>query len=167
MAVDQNGEGRVLYRCRHRGQGCSQPARTNLGLIRAAVLGLALIGGDERLQEAIRRRLARGQSGSPSSEDGRRHRRNPAAALAELRRRRRKLLDLYYEDGIDKGLFKEEEARISADIEAALALAGDQERQESLRNDLLARFEQVARTLRDLDIARVWEAAEESATTLS
>jgi site-specific DNA recombinase len=26
MAVDQNGEGRILYRCRHRGMGCKQPA---------------------------------------------------------------------------------------------------------------------------------------------
>jgi site-specific DNA recombinase len=55
MPVDQNGDGRVLYRCRHRGWGCGQPARTNTGLVRAAVLGLALTGQDERLQEATRR----------------------------------------------------------------------------------------------------------------
>ena len=40
MALDQNGEGRKLYFCHHRGQGCSQPRRTNIGLHRAAVLGL-------------------------------------------------------------------------------------------------------------------------------
>ena len=38
MSLDQNGEGRKLYRCKHRGQGCAQPRRTNHGLIRAADL---------------------------------------------------------------------------------------------------------------------------------
>jgi hypothetical protein len=37
----------------HRGQGCAQPARTNTGLTRAAILGMKLLGGDQRLQEAI------------------------------------------------------------------------------------------------------------------
>ena len=36
MALDQNGEGRKMYRCKHRGQGCAQPRRTNVGLLRAA-----------------------------------------------------------------------------------------------------------------------------------
>ncbi len=49
MAIDSNGEGRKLYRCRHRGQGCAQPSRTNVGLLRAAVLGLRLIGDDVEL----------------------------------------------------------------------------------------------------------------------
>jgi DNA invertase Pin-like site-specific DNA recombinase len=48
MALGQNGEGRKMYRCKHRGQGCAQPRRTNVGLLRAAVLGLQLIGGDEQ-----------------------------------------------------------------------------------------------------------------------
>jgi DNA invertase Pin-like site-specific DNA recombinase len=162
MPVDQNGEGRVLYRCRHRGQGCGQPARTNLGLIRAAVLGLALIGQDVRLQDAIRRALAGGRPDSPSSEDGRRPRRRPAAALGALSERRRKLLDLFYEDKISKDLFAEEEGRLSAEIEAVRAQAGEEERQQSLRSELVVRFEQVARILRDLDIGAVWEAAEET-----
>ena len=113
MPVDQNGEGRVLYRCRHRGQGCRQPARTNLGLARAAVLGLALIGGDERLREAIRRQLSYGQAGDPAKAGARRPRRRPAAALKALSEQRRKLLELYYEDGISKELFSEEEQRLT------------------------------------------------------
>jgi len=32
MAIAQNGKGNVTYKCRHRGQGCAQPARSNLGL---------------------------------------------------------------------------------------------------------------------------------------
>ena len=37
----------TLYRCRHRGQGCDQPARSARGLLRAALLGLRLVGGLE------------------------------------------------------------------------------------------------------------------------
>ncbi len=46
MAIDSNGEGRKLYRCRHRGQGCAQPSRTNVGLLRAAVLGSRHVAED-------------------------------------------------------------------------------------------------------------------------
>jgi Recombinase zinc beta ribbon domain/Recombinase len=163
MAVDQNGEGRVLYRCRTGGQGCKQPARTNVGLARAAVLGLALIGTDTRLQEAVRRLLARGGPDRPSFEDGRPPGRSPAAAsLAKLSERRRKLLDLYYEDKIGKDSFAEEERRLGAEIEAVRAQAGEQARQESLRDDLVERFEQVAALLRQLDIATVWSAASDA-----
>ncbi|HTV10341.1 MAG TPA: recombinase family protein [Acidimicrobiales bacterium] len=162
MPIDQNGEGRVLYRCRHRGQGCRQPARTNLGLVRAAVLGLALIGRDERLQAAIRRRLAGSRPANPTVEGGRRPRRSAGSQLAALSQRRRKLLDLYYEDGISKELFAEEEQRLSAEIEAVRAQAGEQERQESLRDELVVRFEQVAALLRDLDIEAVWSAADDA-----
>ena len=63
MAVAQNGKGHVTYKCRHRGVGCSQPARSTHGLSRAAVLGMSLIGRDDRLQEAIRQHLAGGVSG--------------------------------------------------------------------------------------------------------
>ena len=162
MPVDQNGEGRVLYRCRHRGQGCRQPARTNLGLVKAAVLGMALIGRDKRLREAIRRQLADGQVGDPAKAGARRPRRRPAAALKALTERRRKLLELYYEDGISKELFSEEEQRLSRDIEAVRAQVGEEERQESLRSELVERFEQVAKVLQELDVRVVWEAAEDA-----
>ena len=126
------------------------------GLVRAAVLGLALIGRDERLQAAIRRFLAGGRPASPTVEDGRRPRRNSAGRLAALSERRRKLLDLYYDDGISKELFSEEEARLSAEIEAVRSQASERERQESLQSELVLRFEQVAALLRDLDIETVW-----------
>ena len=60
MTVNQNGAGSVTYKCRHRGKGCDQPSRSTKGLARAAVFGLSLLKHDERLQEAIRRRMAGG-----------------------------------------------------------------------------------------------------------
>ena len=65
MALDQNGQGQRLYRCHHRGRGCPQPRRTNVGLLRAAVLGLRLIGDDTELQAAIRKELERARLGVP------------------------------------------------------------------------------------------------------
>jgi hypothetical protein len=60
-----------------------------------------------------------------------------------LSERRRKLLDLFYEDKISKDLFAEEEGRLSAEIEAVRARAGEEERQQSLRSEMVVRFEQV------------------------
>ena len=76
MALDQNGEGRKLYRCHHRGQGCRQPRRTNIGLHRAAVLGLQLIGDDVELQAAIRRELELARTPAPRAGGGPRTRRS-------------------------------------------------------------------------------------------
>ena len=111
MAIDQNGAGRVMYRCRHRGEGCPQPARTNNGLARAAVLGLKLLGDDERLQAAIRRTLAAGGRTEPGRAR-RRRRTGPAGTLVALSDKRRNLLDLYYRDKISAELFTEEETRL-------------------------------------------------------
>ena len=83
------------------------------------------------------RALAGGRPANPTVEGGRRPRRAPGSQLAALSQRRRKLLDLYYEDGISKELFAEEEQRLSAEIEAVRAQAGEQERQESLRSELV------------------------------
>jgi hypothetical protein len=87
MALDQNGQGTKLYRYHHRGQGCSQPRRTNIGLHRAAVLGLRLIGDDVELQAAIRRELDRAP---PRSRHG----------VEDLVAQPRKLLRLYYDDKV-------------------------------------------------------------------
>lgn len=76
--------------------------------------------------------------------------------------RRRKLLDLYYDDGISKELFSEEEARLSAEIGAVRPQASERERHVSLQSELVLGFEQVAALLRDLDIETVWGAANES-----
>jgi site-specific DNA recombinase len=58
-------EGRPLYRCRHRGEGCRQPSRSAVGLVHGVLLGLCLVAGDEARQEEIRRELKRALGGRP------------------------------------------------------------------------------------------------------
>ena len=158
MAVAQNGQGGKFYRCRHRGQGCDQPARSTRGLAEAAVLGLNLLKRDEGLQAAIRRKLA----GDPRTDAAalRREHRPPAAkTLASLSDRRRKLLELYYADRITPEGFQEEEQRLALAIEAARAQATQEGVTARSRNELEERFERVALVLRELDVEAVWRAA--------
>jgi hypothetical protein len=146
MALQQNGKGSVTYKCRHRGEGCDQPARSTKGLVRAAVFGLSLLGRDERLQDAIRRRLAGGTRAAPGR--ARRGRRPaPAEALGALSAKRRSLLDLFYTGNISAEGFKEEEDRLLLAIEAAREQAALAQANESAQNDLELRFEQVASIL--------------------
>lgn len=160
MVVAQNGKGDVTYKCRHRGVSCDQPSRSCKGLARAAVLGMGLIGSDERLRKAIRRRLAGGGRAVPGKAP-RGRRPSPAAALTALSDQRRKLLELYYAGGISVEGFKEEEARLIANVEAARSQATEEQLAELSKNDLEVRFEEVARILGDLDIAAVWSVAED------
>ena len=160
MVVAQNGKGSLTYKCRHRGQGCRQPSRSNLGLARAAVKGLHLVGHDEGLQQAIRRRLAGG--GPDAAGTPRRTRRAaPAKVLKTLNDERDKLLGLYYKGKISEDGFHREETRIASAIEAVrqqIALEGDEER---LKSELEVRFEEVARILADLDMDAVWAEADQ------
>jgi site-specific DNA recombinase len=160
MVVAQNGKGHLTYKCRHRGKGCDQPSRSNLGLARAVVKGLRLLGHDEDLRSAIRRRLAGG--GPDAAVTPRRTRRAaPAKTMKVLNDERRKLLDLYYAQKISADGFQQEETRIATAIEAVrqqMALEGQEER---LKSDLEVRFEEVARILADLDMDAVWAEAED------
>jgi DNA invertase Pin-like site-specific DNA recombinase len=160
MVVAQNGKGHLTYKCHHRGQGCAQPSRSNLGLARAAVKGLRLIGHDQGLRKAIRRRLAGG--GPDAAVTPRRTRRAaPATTLKTLNEERDKLLGLYYREKISEDGFHREETRIAVAIEAVrqqMALDDDDER---LKSDLELRFEEVARLLADLDMDVVWTEASE------
>ena len=160
MVVAQNGKGHLAYKCRHRGTGCAQPSRSNFGLARAAVVGLRLVGHDENLRSAIRRRLAGG--GTDAAVTPRRTRRAaPAKTLKVLNDERRKLLDLYYAARISADGFQQEEKRIASAIEVVreqMATEGDEERQKS---ELEVRFEEVARILSDLDMDAVWAEANE------
>lgn len=155
MVVQQNGKGSLTYKCHHRGKGCDQPSRSTKGLTRAAVFGLSLLHHDERLQEAIRRKLAGGARRAPGR--GRRGRGPaPAETLGTLSENRRRLLDLYYQGMITAEGFKEEEERLAASIEAARQQAADREALDEAQSELELRFEQVAAVLRDLDIDRIW-----------
>lgn len=161
MPVAQNGTGRVMYRCRHRGTGCSQPSRTNLGLHRAAVLALSLLGRNEQLQEAIRRKLAGDRRTGPSVEARRRTRPGSAETLQGLTERRRKLLEAYYAEKMSLDLFGEEEAELTRQIEAVRASAAERRNADAVADELSVRFEQVAAALRDLDVELVWQEADE------
>jgi len=160
MVVAQNGKGHLTYKCRHRGMGCDQPSRSNLGLARAAVVGLRLVGHDESLRKAIRRRLAGG--GPDAAGTPRRTRRAvPAKILKTLNEERDKLLGLYYKQKISEDGFHREETRIATAIEAVrqqLTMDGNEER---LKSELEVRFEEVARVLADLDMDAVWSEADE------
>jgi site-specific DNA recombinase len=157
MSIDRNGEGRRLYRCRHRGQGCAQPRRTNIGLHRAAVLGLQLIGDDEELQAAIRLELERARTPAPKAGGG--HARRSRHVASDLEGQRRKLLRLYYDDKIGADLFAEEEARLAVAIREAHG-ESDAANAEALRtSDVDRHFEDVAALLSTLDIDRTWKAA--------
>jgi site-specific DNA recombinase len=159
MAVEQNGVGRVMYRCRHRGNGCDQPRRTNKGLHLAARLGLRLLAQDRALQAAIREELRR--TGRTGQRTERRAGAAPPGRLAALSERRRKLLELYYADRISGEGFAEEEGRIARDIELARQAAGEDRERSSEREELLARFEEVAALLQDLDLDTAWDEATE------
>jgi hypothetical protein len=159
MAVNQNGKGSLFYKCRHRGEGCDQPARSTEGLFRAAVLGLSLLSSDERLLAAIRKELAR-STHPPLVQPHKRGGHNHVAELATLSEARRKLLDLYYASKISADGFQEEERRLCAAIEAAREQAAVSHLEERMKTDLELRFEEVARILNDLDIDAVWKSAD-------
>jgi hypothetical protein len=126
-----------------------------VGLHKAAVLALRLLGRDERLQEAIRRQLDGTRPLGPRDKTPRRGRRTRASNLAALTERRRKLLDLYYSDKISPEGFAEEDRRIAAQIEAVRVEAAEGERKEATTDEVSVQFESVAAALRDLDIDAV------------
>ncbi|MFA5787609.1 MAG: recombinase family protein [Actinomycetota bacterium] len=159
-SVHYAADGQPLYRCRHRGGGCAQPARSARGLERAAVLGLRLVSRDAELQGAIRRQLALAQrpAGSAHGSGGRRRARDLEAA----QERRRKLLELYYADAITADLFRQEEQRLLRETEA---LRHEDERAKAAAgrlSELAEKFEEVARILREMDIDEIWREATES-----
>ena len=160
MAIDQNGQGNRHYRCRHRGEGCAQPRRTNVGLLRAAVLGLRLIGDDAELQAAVRRELDRARTPADKAGGGREGRRS-RHSVEDLEAQRRKVLRLFYDDRIGADLFAEEEARLNAAIGAARAESDAVAKELERSDDLVRRFDEVAAQLAARDVERVWNAATE------
>ena len=86
------------------------PAVSNLGLLRAAVLGLRLIGDDVELQAAIRPETRAGPNAGPKGRREGPSLGRPRHGVEDLVSQRRKLLRLYYDDKIGSELFAEEEA---------------------------------------------------------
>lgn len=152
-SVDQNGKGSQFFRCIHRGQGCDQPRRSVRGVERAALLGLRLVGRDERLQQAIRDELRRATGGVPSR--GTRAR----ATIADLRERRRKLLELHYSGRISADLFAEQETELTFQLKALDSSLAEVQAERERRNSVAQAFEDVARHLAEFDIDEIWAEA--------
>jgi intergrase/recombinase len=81
--------------------------------------------------------------------------------LEELAEQRRKLLELYYADRLSPELFAEEEARLSRQMEALRREREEREAERSRLSEVAARFEEVARILREMDVDRLWAEATE------
>jgi hypothetical protein len=126
--------------------------RSAVGLVRAVLLGLRLVADDQDLQAAIRRELKKA-IGPPREE--RRQARARGLKLDHLVERRRKLLELYYADRLSAELFAEQEARLSAQIEAVRREGEEREAEQARLSDVAARFEEVARILREMDVGRL------------
>jgi hypothetical protein len=136
----------------NRGAGCSQPSRSAVGLVHAVLLGLRLVAEDEELQEAIRRELKKAV-GSGAGEP--RRGRGKPSGIGDPDERRRKPLELYYADKLSAELFAEEEARLSGQIQVVRREQEESQVERSRLSDMAAKFEEVARTLRDMDVERL------------
>ncbi len=79
--------------------------------------------------------------------------------LDHLIERRRKLLELYYSDRLTAALFAVEESRLSSQIEAVRRERGEREAEQARLADVAAKFEEVARILREMDVDRLWAEA--------
>jgi hypothetical protein len=127
--------------------------------LRSAVLGLGLIGHDERLREAIRHELAEAgrtdrqvrRPGSPTSAD----------VLASLVDERHKLLRLHYAGHISEEQFGREQGRLSVQIEAMRAAENTETAERERASDVHEQFEAIAAHLADLDVETLWDAATE------
>jgi site-specific DNA recombinase len=159
MSISDNGRGHKDYRCKHRGEGCSTPARSNRGVLKAALLGLRLLTEDKELQEAIRQELDAGRrnarqgdrSTAPAS----------AKALETLTEQRRKLLALHYDGLISADQFGEEQARLTIEIDTLRDGSRRAAEEATQAFDLADRFDQVATLLQELNIDSIWHAATE------
>ena len=156
-AIDTNGRGQPIYRCRHRGKGCRIPGRSAAGLHRAARLGIDLLRTDDQMIESIRLHLAgkaRRAGGAPA-EPGR------SGALANLRRKRDKLLQLFLDDKITEDYFAEQERTLSDKINALEADHAESIKVEQKSNALVEAFEGAATLLRDPDFHfdAIWDNA--------
>lgn len=158
MSIDHNGQGRVFFRCAHRGKGCAQPLRSTKGVLRAALLGLRLIASDAALQEAIRQQLAGARR---EARQGRRRAHPVADASGSLIERRRRLLELHYTGQISPELFAEEEGSLTAQIQLLRTEAAEEHESLAQDDELAERFDQVVSVLGELDLPTVWEAATE------
>jgi DNA invertase Pin-like site-specific DNA recombinase len=151
--VHYNDRNQAIYRCRHRGTGCSQSGRSANGLHRAAVLGMRVLADDADLQSAIRHQLTAHQR--TERHEGP----SVATVIASLRKKEQKLLNLYYADQIDADTFGPEHRRIVTQIKTLQKEADDFDGDQKIRDEAVAKFDEVAALLVNLDLERLWNAA--------
>ena len=151
--VAYNERGQVLYRCRNRGQGCKQPARSANGLHRAARLGLSLLGSDSDLMAAIASELSR-EAPDQVAKD-----RSLAASISALKVRQKKLLDLYYADQIEGGQFATENRDLARQVATMENERGDATRARDARTGAAAAFHRVTELLQSVDFGVLWDRA--------
>jgi len=155
MSIESNGQGQKHYRCKHRGSGCKMPARSNRGLVDAALLGMSLLC-DSELRAAIRAHLT---AASTPANGRRRAEAGAATRLRKLRDQRGKLLALHYDGKISADQFGEEQARITAEIELIEDELNLEAARKSESDDLLEQFETVAALLETIDLNALWDEA--------
>jgi site-specific DNA recombinase len=151
MGVEYNERGQAIYRCKHRGLRCDLPGRSAKGLLRAAVLGLDVLGEDLELQEAIRVELGRYDEPIPGP-DG-------PQAVARVKAKRAKLLELYYGDRISAEAFGEEEQRLARQLAELERVEAERDQRNAERSELAQRFEDVAELLASVGFSELWEEA--------
>lgn len=160
-AIDTNGRGQPIYRCRHRGKGCpNMPGRSAAGLHRAARLGIELLRTDDELLAAIRLHLAgKAKRAGGASAQPSRH-----GTLATLRKQREKLLQTYLADQISGEFFAEQEKALTAKINAMEAECSEAAEAERKSNALVTAFEQAMSLLRDpaFEFEAIWDAANDA-----
>ena len=156
-AIDTNGRGQPIYRCRHRGKGCRIPGRSAAGLHRAARLAIDLLRTDDQLIEAIRSHLAgkAQQAGGAPAEPAH------SGAVAKLRRKRDRLLQLFLDDKITEDYFAEQERSLTARIHALEADHDEAIQVERKSNALVEAFERAAALLcdRGFNFDDIWDNA--------
>jgi len=151
--VHYNDRNQAIYRCRHRGQGCSQPGRAANGLQCATVLGLRVLADDQDLQSAIRHQLtAHRRAEAPQGP-------SVTTVIASLEKKRRKVLDLHYADQIDAETFAEEHRRLTTQIKSLQKETEDFEREQKIREEAVDKFDEVAAFLAVMDFERIWDTA--------
>ena len=151
--IQYNERNQALYRCRHRGQGCAQPARSATCLQRAAQLGLRVVRDDQDLQDAIRQVLGAHRLENAPAEA------SVAATITSIKGKLRKLFALYYADKISPDSFADEERRLSAQITALESEAAVRRIEEQRNEELAERFDELAGLLAALDLDDLWEEA--------
>jgi len=151
--IRYNDRKQGFYRCGGQGKYCKQPARSANGLERAAVLGLEILASDRELQNSIRLQLSERSReefpGLPSSKN----------LVASLVKKQDKLFALYYGDQIDPDSFAKENRRLVTQMKTLRDEATQIELEQSLREEAVSKFNEVAQLLADFDARRIWNSA--------